>query len=327
MHKSASRAGRPRKPGGRRIFLYALLALAGLSAAACVAGCGRPLASGAHPAGAPSAKGGGAAARSPGDQAMRSGAGHHDDVHRRLSPAGGVPAARATSATASPRSAGAQPTGPTGTRVPARLRLVMSDEFSRGPLSSRWWDVYDSPGNAGIGLRRPSQVKITHGMLQITADGVTSGGIGMRHSQTYGLYEFRARTSISRGSWSNIVLWPAGGYAAYRKAGELDIAEASGLHGTNAFLHDGHNGSRIALHFDGNFTRWHTWAFEWLPGGLTIWIDGRQVYRSPASVAGAFSQPMNLAMQLDIMRPPYGPAPHSVSTFDVDWVKVYQRAS
>lgn len=199
-------------------------------------------------------------------------------------------------------------------------KLVLNEQFDR--LDTNTWEVYDGPGNAGIGLRRPSQVKVEGGHLVITAKGMTSGGIGLKTNQLYGRWEFRARTSESEGSWSNILLWPDNGQ------GELDMAEDSTTGGSNLFLHPKPGGQDVSEHFAGDFSKWHTWTFEWLPTGITEWIDGKQVYH--ANPAG-FTNPAGLAIQLDIDDGSLGVAKHapsasSVSTFTVDWIKQYARA-
>jgi hypothetical protein len=331
MHTSANQAGRPRWPGGRRILLYAVLTLAVLSAVAYLTGIGQSphVAAARQMALRTSSRTATARARIATALAQRARAAQPGGAA--ASPAAKAAQPAATSPVATPSPTPAPAPSPTmsqmPTTTPAGLRLVLADNFSGHSLNTKDWAVYDSVGNAGIGLRRPSQVKVADGMLQITAHGLTSGGIGMTSAQTYGLYEFRARSYITKGSWSNILLWPAGGYAAYSKSGEMDIAEGSNYYGTNTFLHDGANGSRIALHFAGDNAQWHTWTFEWLPNSLTLWIDGKQVYRSPAYVAQRYHEPMGLCIQLDIMAPPDGPSASTVNSFDVDWVKVYKLAS
>ena len=79
------------------------------------------------------------------------------------------------------------------------FRAIGGDEFNGGALDTKKWGLYDSVGGFGNGLRRPSAISQSAGSLAITATGETSGGMADSFGQTYGRWEFRARTDHGRG--------------------------------------------------------------------------------------------------------------------------------
>ena len=92
--------------------------------------------------------------------------------------------------------------------------LVDEDTFDEPVLDPDRWNLYDSPGNAGFGLRRPWTITVDDGLLTITAqmvDGLlVSGGMAHRVDQTYGRWEFRVRTDPdpSEATSGVVLTWP-----------------------------------------------------------------------------------------------------------------------
>ena len=85
------------------------------------------------------------------------------------------------------------------------------------------YGTYDSIGAFGNGLRRSSAISVSNSVLNITARGNVSGGMSHKLDQTYGRWEFRARTDKGRGFGSAILLWPES--ERFPEDGEIDIME------------------------------------------------------------------------------------------------------
>lgn len=101
------------------------------------------------------------------------------------------------------------------------------------------WEVYDSAGNAGHGLRRPSQVNVATASagensdgkaLVITAENISgvlwSGGVQLTgYPQTYGQYEVRVRVDPDADEVTSgvFLLWPSDNDNP--RKGEVDFSE------------------------------------------------------------------------------------------------------
>jgi beta-glucanase (GH16 family) len=239
--------------------------------------------------------------------------------------------------TAKPKPAGAQPGrgtarsgSATGLGAGRGFKPVGGDEFNAPTLDQKRWGLYDSVGGFGNGLRRPSAITQSAGNLVITATGKTSGGMGDSFGQTYGRWEFRARTDHGRGFGSAILLWPD----SEKKAdGEIDIAEVPAEQRDQAHfvLHSGPDGDPLdGTHMVGDFSQWHTFAVDWLPDHITWYVDGRARF-TVTNRAHIPTTPMHLAIQLDQgpvkdwMPAPDATTPEQVR-LQVDWVRVYSWA-
>lgn len=213
---------------------------------------------------------------------------------------------RPTTTTPKPRAAAAHqaaaaPASPGIAWVPAG-----GDEFNGGAVDGGSWNVYDSKGAFGNGRRTPDAVTQGDGVLTITgraADGGTSGGLGMKKGQLYGRWEFRARTDKGVGFGSAILLWPDS--EKWPEDGELDMMEVPsenrGL--AHTIIHWGAGNETFGGATPGDFSQWHTFAFEWLPDRLTMYVDGAKTFETidPVMIP---TKPMHATIQLD-----QGPAP------------------
>ena len=176
------------------------------------------------------------------------------------------------------------------------------DEFNGGSLDKGTWGAYDSKGAFGNGTRSPDAVSVVDGALTITArpgDGGVSGGVGHSKGQLYGRWEFRARTDKGRGWGSAILLWPDS--EKWPDDGELDMMEVPGENRDLAHTIIHYGGSANKTFGDatkGDFSQWHTFAFEWLPDRLTAYIDGRKTFET-TDRAMIPTTPMHATIQLD----------------------------
>lgn len=207
-------------------------------------------------------------------------------------------------------------------------RLLAADEFDGTSVDTGRWDLYDSVGNGGVGLRRPSAISQSGGTLRITARGDVSGGMSWTAaSRTYGRWEFRARSERGSGYAPAILLWPTSGN--WPEEGEVDVMEI--VHPDRAeshfTLHWGAENSQAGHATRADFSAWHTFAVEWAPDHVTFFLDGQPQYTNsdPAAIP---DNPMHIAVQQDVG--PYNDwipgrtedTPAEVS-LHVDWVRIY----
>ena len=238
-------------------------------------------------------------------------------------PAGAQPGRRSVQ----PGNAGAVPVVGAG----PGFRAIGGDEFNGGALDTKKWGLYDSVGGFGNGLRRPSAISQSAGSLAITATGETSGGMADSFGQTYGRWEFRARTDHGRGFGSAILLWPD---SEKLIDGEIDIAEVPAEQRDKAHfvLHSGEGGDTIV----GAQHAGRLLAVAHLRRRLAA-RPHHLVRRRPGAVHGhrqcahPRTRPMHLAIQLDQgpvkdwMPAPDATTPAKVR-LQVDWVRVYSWA-
>jgi hypothetical protein len=221
-----------------------------------------------------------------------------------------------------------------GSYAPPGYHLVWQDLFDSGSVpSSSTWGMYNSPGNAGYGLRRPSAFSVHDGMVDVTAQMVNgqlvSGGMMATSGQTYGYFEFRVRSDPdpSMATSAVVLTWPKDG--VWPQHGENDIYETGPGGSWGSWTRDpfGTNihyatssGSDTWYHFDNNAdgTQWHVMGMEWTPDHIGIYRDG--------TLVGTVTDPNaiphvnhNLCIQLDAWSSTMGAATHMY----VDWVKVF----
>jgi beta-glucanase (GH16 family) len=206
-------------------------------------------------------------------------------------------------------------------------RLVFSDDFGSPRLDPSVWNRYNSVGGFGNGWRRPQAITVEDGKLRITARGDVSGGMNHEHSQTYGRWEFRARTDKGRGRGSAILLWPD---SLDKEAdGELDMMEVPREDRSQAHfvIHYSPQNKLAGNKVNGDFSQWHTFAMDWLPNRITWYVDGvKQFETVDKNVIPKV--PMHMTIQLDMgpfeewIPAPDATTPREVS-LEVDWVRVY----
>ena len=196
-----------------------------------------------------------------------------------------------------------------------------ADEFAGNALD-RAWAVYDSPGNGGNGLRRPSQVSVANGRMTQTgtAGGTSAGMVLDDHFQRYGRWEIRARvTSTGNGHpYHPVLALIPGGDAPYHcGATDIDFAESDVGGPTYIFIHAL---PRIQDYLSANIdqTRWHTYGVEVTPDHVTWFVDGvpRMTDRNRDALSG-----VNFAVNIQLdANNPGGLAPARLA---VDYVRVY----
>ena len=219
--------------------------------------------------------------------------------------------------------------------------LDFEDDFNTGTSpNTAHWAMYNSPGHAGNGLRRPSAYTIEDGNLVVTAkmvDGqIVSGGMAHKRNYLYGKFEFRVKTEKDPSSaTSGVVLtWPQSEH--WPKDGELDFYETgtgASRRPVHTFLHFGelkspeldpenpnnyndNNLNHKTYDIDGS--EWHTWVAEWTYGKVVIYIDGVESYVCTNNIV---ANPHHLSIQLDAFKKTMG---DPVKMY-VDYVKIYKQ--
>jgi len=205
-------------------------------------------------------------------------------------------------------------------------RLAFAEDFAGPTVEADDWDLYDSPGNAGFGLRRPSAIAVRDGILVITAqmidDTLVTGGMAHRDNQVYGRWEFRVRTDPdpSEATSGVVLTWPES--ENWPIDGENDMYETGrdpDRSPFQTFVHYGTDNSQEFLTHDADGTRWHTIAMEWTADRIAMYRDGDFV--------GEITDPIvipdvshHMTIQLDAWADTMG----EPVRMEVDWVRIHR---
>jgi hypothetical protein len=207
--------------------------------------------------------------------------------------------------------------------------VIVRDEFNyTGRPNPDLWGLYDGPGHAGNGLRRPSAFNVHDGIMTIHGENKVSGGTAFRHRTGRGYRaEIRARvynTGTSGGQRYHpvLILWPDNDQ--WPEGAEYDFMETD--EGTGEFglfmhlpNHQPYRQDHVSFPLD--IQNYHNYAVEWNPSARTLkaFVDGEEIYSGSGRVADA-PGPMHLTIQLD----DFGGNPRPAN-FDIAWVRVYER--
>jgi len=194
------------------------------------------------------------------------------------------------------------------------------ENFDGSSALANWW-VYDSPGHDGNGRRTPDAVTVTDGALTITGDAQgNSGGMAWRGGgQMYGRWEVCARTPVGAETYHSVALlwpdandWPVGG--------EIDFMEivVPGRQRVDYNLHYGADDKRESHHVTVDATQWHSWAVEWTPSRIAVFLDGVE-WGETTDVSRFPPRSMHLCLQLDNFGGDTSPRGELL----VDWARQY----
>ena len=224
--------------------------------------------------------------------------------------------------------AGATPPPPSS-RFP---KMIFYRQFKL-PLKPHTWTLYQGkPACCKDSLWAKSHVVAKAGALRIQTyrdplfgNAWVSGGVSMARlvNQTYGRWVVRFRMPRGTGVGMDVALRPSGGGTV------VDWIEESSDHGAlrnleTATLHYG--STRVHAHVRADFTTWHTMTLAWVPGQITVRLDGHlwANYRSHIP-----SSPMHLTMQTNTGTNGFsGTLPNSTTprklALQIDYVAVYK---
>lgn len=225
-------------------------------------------------------------------------------------------------------SATPSPPAPTGASAAGTFgwgAVSSGDEFDyTGAPNAMKWSVYNSPGHAGQGLRRPSQISVdgTKATIVGLSNGTTGGMSAKFDHRKYGRWEMRMRSTSDPEYHPVGLLWPDSGN--WPTDGEVDYAERTGNTSLmNFFLHYGSTNQQTSASKAIDSTQWHNYAVQWTATGIIGYIDGVEWFRD-TNTSHLPPGPMHQTLQLDWF--PDGTAT-TQSTMDVDWVRVYNLTS
>lgn len=230
-----------------------------------------------------------------------------------------------TSPTPSP-SPSTSPTGPNGGSSAAEAfgwgQPVAGDEFSyTGSPDGTKWNLYDSAGHAGNGVRSPAAWSVDGNVVRVTGDsqGTTGGMSANFDRRKYGRWEVRMRTNARDPEYHPVlILWPDSGN--WPCDGEIDYAEGtSDVTKMHVYHHYSCSNQQTSATRTVDTTQWHNYAVEWTPEAIVGYLDGVEWFRD-SDPTHQPPGPMHQTIQLDWF--PDGTAT-STSWMEVDWVRVY----
>jgi beta-glucanase (GH16 family) len=237
-----------------------------------------------------------------------------------------LPAAQATSGTPTPFNPQTANDGTEAAVVNGWGPVLARDEFNYAGAPKRSkWKVYDAPGNAGKGFRRPTAWKVNGSVARVTGNSSgTTGGMAAKFGrQKYGRWEVRVRTNLRDPEYHSVLLlwpdsknWPCDGEVDYGESGRSSKR-------VNFYLHYGCRNKQVSAAKSIDTTRWHNYAVDWQPDEITGYIDGIEWFRS-TNVAHQPPGSMHQTIQLDWF--PDGTTLKK-SWMEIDWVRVYDRYS
>lgn len=205
--------------------------------------------------------------------------------------------------------------------------LVFEENFDGTAVNQSNWSLYNGPGHAGNGLRKPEAFSAQDGMLIVTAqmkDGVlVSGGMAHRTNFTYGKFEFRVRTDVdpSQATSGVVLTWPQS--EKWPVDGENDIYETgtgSSRSPFHTFIHYGADNRQYHFEHQADAAEWHIVAMEWTKDAIRIYVDGKLKWKLTDTYAIP-QVPHHLCIQLDAFKT----SMTGTVKMYVDWVKIYQE--
>ncbi len=228
--------------------------------------------------------------------------------------------------------------------------LVFSDEFNTdgAPDPAKWgYDIGTGGGGWGNNeleyyTARSQNSIVQGGVLKIIATrenymGSTFTSARLlskgKYSFKYGRIEIRAKFPTGVGTWP--AAWMLGdniGTVNWPDCGETDIVEHLGrdlnkIYGT---LHypgrSGGNANGATIVIPDATTAFHTYAVDWTPASIKIYVDAQLYHTVANSAALPFNQNFFILLNMAMGGNFGGPVDPAVNTatFEVDYVRVYQ---
>lgn len=237
--------------------------------------------------------------------------------------------------------------------------LVWADEFDQpgAPDPEKWsvleWAPYTVNAELQAYVDSRETSRVNNGRLLIQAHRGKEGDYAYSSARLvseghfpflYGRAEFRAKLPRGRGTWPALWMMPEDFYGYGRgwpDSGEIDVMEHVGydpgvvqatIH-TNAFNWPAGTQKFGKTTLEDAFDTWHTYAVEWGPDALTVFVDQQAIFTYPNDGTGwkswPFDKPFHLIMNLAVggnWGGQQGVDDEAFpATMEVDWVRVYQK--
>ena len=231
-------------------------------------------------------------------------------------------------------------------------KLVLDEHFTDSALDPNLWNV--ETGKRRDAVNSVESVDVKDGKLVITTftdeQGVTHCGFVTTRKKflvKQGKTEARCRFSVQPGTqvafWAQSPTYGRSGDPAQAAEDgvEIDIMETTGLM-SGAYQYALHWGSyKAPTHQTSNrrFTgrtgdQWHDYGVEWDDTGYRFTLDGKVVAADVKCPGSKVPEFLMLTSESNIKswngeRPAkgYGPKASSINTFEIAWVKVWERAA
>lgn len=241
--------------------------------------------------------------------------------------------------------------GATAAAAEPTFKLVLEDNFDGDALNAQTWNVETGPRRES--LNSPKAVDVKDGALKITTwtdvDGTTYCGFVTTRKKlavVQGKVEARCRFSVQPGTqiafWSQSPTYGKSGTAAGAATDgvEMDILETTGLKkgGYQSVLHWGpyksptEKKASSVQHPANVGAAWHDYGVEWDDAGYRFTFDGKIAWTDTKCPGSKAPQFLLLTSESNIKgwngeRPKegYGLKDASKNTFEVDWVKAWER--
>jgi beta-glucanase (GH16 family) len=232
----------------------------------------------------------------------------------------------------------------------AYYQLTYEDHFAGNALNTDdWfyrtgtkWDSYNLPNNVRVGpdAAGNSNLYIDFKQADYNMDGkleYSAGGVISRNPFGYGYYEVRAKLyGATPGLHQSF--WTMGSFSGEDvQSGQAPRLGA--LLEIDGFEVDSENSSRlnVATHrhfpenssypgkarFEVDTTNWFTWGFEWLPGRVNFYAEGKYVYTYYMEDIFA---PQNVLLTALADGVTYTQAPLPDAAMQIDYFRFYARA-
>lgn len=200
------------------------------------------------------------------------------------------------------------PSGGTTEAMDADWTLTQTYTFPGTTLSGTDWSTYSGANGSGAEWDA-ALITVANGMVNLAGSSTNDSGMKTNNSWTYGRWEITAYGDADpdgnsgNSGWA-ILLWPTS--QNWPEEVEIDITETDGARDmTHGTIHFGANDDNPLYlpnmyylggeAFDG--TKSHVYALEWLPSGITLWIDDIRVWAVNGPSAAIPSTDHFLGMQ------------------------------
>ncbi|MEV4460909.1 glycoside hydrolase family 16 protein, partial [Microbispora sp. NPDC049633] len=225
-------------------------------------------------------------------------------------------------------------------RAPARVIPGGAGGAARQPSAPSRTPFPRSSGAATGGWGSPALVEDFGGEALRLGEGGQEADLSAASVQRYGRWEVRLRAedgalpvALLRSAGSGAPEYGDARYAEYTGSryeefpqpdgagaedAEIGVTAIGDADGRRAQFSVRQGRERARAEMAADFTQWHTITVDWLPGRVTFWLDGRQVWNYTGPHV-----PRSEGMGLVLRNGASGGGPVTGTVY-VDWVRIYR---